>query len=129
MPAICKNVRKVEGADFVSRTLVYDKSDRSESRRAATCPRTWKTVHTCPEPDQPGVINAQGGPTDPGPTGLANPTRPRADAGAYEIKSGNVAGQTNDAAGQPSSGLQYSCDEYPPAKLVFTRSSGLVSIH
>ena len=121
MPAICKNVRKVEGASFVSRTLVYDKSDsRSDSRRARTCPSTgrnaWKIVHTCPEPDQPGVINAQGGPTNPGPTGLADPTLRRDATGAYEITSSNMAGQSNHAAGQPGSGLQYSCDEYPPAK-------------
>ena len=66
-------------------------------------------VHNCPEPDQPNVISAQGGPTNPGPIALANPALPRAAAGAYEI-------QSNDPGGQRSSGLQYSCDEYPPAK-------------
>ena len=116
MPAICNNVKAVEGNGFTSRTLVYDKNEaRSVERYKNTCPTrglsAWKQVHTCPEPNQPGVINAQGGPSRPGPIGLANPALPRTNPAAFEILL-----PLGMPPSQKGSGLRYSCDEYPPKK-------------
>lgn len=116
MPAICNNVRVVEGAGFTNRTLVFDKGsspDRPEQRGNSLCPtaagpRQWKRNHVCPERNQPGVIDKYGGPSRPNPTALRDPLRPRAQANAYEIVF---------PPGQPPMGnnwLRYSCDEYPP---------------
>lgn len=128
MPAICNNVRRIEGAGFQSRTLVYDKSGlRGNERRDSTCPDTstpgnpipWKQYHTCPEVNQPGVISKQGGSSRPGPIALADPTRPRTVPDAYEIAVPNPPFQL----GQQTSGLRYSCDEYPPNALVFSSNT------
>ena len=105
MPAICQNVRNVEGAQFVSRQLVYDKypgnTGRSTVRGQANCPTKWKKGHPCPEVNQPGVISSNAGPSRPGPIGLANPLKSQ---DSLEIE---------PPPGQTESGLQYSCDEYP----------------
>ena len=127
MPAICNNVRAVEGPGFQRRVLVYDKNDnlkRIDSRRDNTCPDTkspgnpkpkpWKRLHVCPEVNQPGVISKQGGPRRPGRTDLADAFRPRTDEGAYEIA---IPVPPVEPA-QKASGLRYSCDEYPFASSV-----------
>lgn len=70
-------------------------------RREASCPGTWKTTHTCPEPDQ------------------SRPWKTQGQWFTHQLESGtdvNAIQNLYGPLGQPIySDIRYSCDEFPPA--------------
>jgi hypothetical protein len=122
MPAICANVQQwltdnnqVLPKNFHIQTL---NARNTANRRSQSCPDTWSATHICPELlGQPGVVHGYGRNINGNPaytmvqfgnTLLNNPNAnpPTISTFTNEI-AGTVAGE--------SSGLGYTCDEFPPA--------------
>lgn len=140
MPAICRNVNQrnplqnvpgVAGAGNLGAldtghtpgglsyiTLNYDTNPANKRRRrTAACPNSWPATHHCPEPNQPPVVQARTGGRQGDLWGMGswqgvrwNPNNLPPGSAAYNL----IA----NAAGTASSGLFWSCDEWPPATYV-----------
>jgi len=94
--------QNVFGFDFY--TNRKDQNAHSERRRDASCPATWKNIHTCPEIDQ------------------RNPWRDDVEWWTDELEPGTTINELRHLrAGQNivgRSNIRYSCDEFPPATWV-----------
>ncbi|KAH7113230.1 hypothetical protein B0J11DRAFT_541761 [Dendryphion nanum] len=124
MPAICENVQQWINNDPISRSLPRDfhmdlNSRHTSKRREKSCPGTWRLTHPCPElfPEVVRGWNTTSRTfTSPGNSLLpAIPGNPFTAAFTNEIAAAN---------GVDSSGLAYTCDEFPPASWIEGGSNG-----
>lgn len=116
MTAICQNARNYfnsaagQGRRFQT-LFSYDfTSSRSKKRRRKSCPtgRTgWKSYHTCPETNQPRPWRNDG-----------QWPETKLEANPLNALFREVSGYTDVNGQYQRSGLQYSCDEFPPAAWV-----------
>ena len=108
MPAICSNVQAWATAQNLQLplTLHYDAdTGRKSSRGSTACPDTWSVTHTCPETNQPAVHGYD----------RTNPALPVMVQYGTALLTNEVE-FVNEIAGatpQDSSGLAYTCDEFP----------------
>jgi hypothetical protein len=126
--SLCKNLELTQTGAFagtIDMELVYDKdTKRRNSRRRKICPGTWNKNHLCPEPDQPDVwVFDQ---TRDTPLDVLNTNPIKISSGLQpDVKPKYLIADYEDAVSLTSSpsGLMYTCDEFPFARLVESRRS------
>jgi hypothetical protein len=123
LPSICENVNRrnplnripaglttLQGVNHVE--LHYDtNSARRDARRGTVCPNNWKNHHPCPEtnPRQPNTV-PQGA-----ALGTGGGSYPPARYNPNGLTMGDPAYNTIANASGGTSGMIWSCDEWPPA--------------
>jgi hypothetical protein len=131
MPSICRNVNQRNallpvtglaaagnlgsldqgqtpgGLDYI--TLTYDTNNNNKrARRNQACPSSWKTVHGCPEINQPPTVASGSSWSFGSWIGIRyNPNGLTFGQAGYNV----IANQ----AGTAPSGMMWTCDEWPPA--------------
>ncbi|PQE32174.1 hypothetical protein CJF32_00009894 [Rutstroemia sp. NJR-2017a WRK4] len=125
MPAICANVQQwlTANAQALPKDFhIQTGNDRNTAiRRRQSCPNDWSTKHPCPEPlFQPAVVHGYGKFIN----GNAGRTMVQFGNSLFTDLTANppiVSIFTNEIAGTvagESSGLGYTCDEFPPASWI-----------
>lgn len=145
LPAICANVQRHNPpANAVLAngvlSLTYDTDeDHNKARRSQQCPQDWKLTHPCPETTfvPPLQVVPAGAYVGIGTGSIRNPRRldpflPLEQPGSnmvcdhlllsliYATKTANCTDRISkiDAGDGTSSGMIWSCDEWPPASFV-----------
>ncbi|KAH0238124.1 hypothetical protein KCV06_g130, partial [Aureobasidium melanogenum] len=129
--SLCNNVELTQTgahAGTIDMELVYDKdAKRKKKRRYEICPSKWNKNHVCPEVDQPDVwtIDPSRNPRSSSGETVKTPKKLSTSLQNVAAKAGNkalkylIADYQNGVTGtlEPS-GLMYTCDEFPFARLV-----------